>query len=162
MRLGLNLSMSMGQLVLSLGRKFYNLLAGEEAASNTNVFYNPADLTSLRVNTDGSGGQPVVGDPVGIMLDTSPTGSQTMAVFIAGQPELVTNGTFDSNISGWTGSGWSFNSGAAQSSGASVALSQSLSLTDGAYYLVSFLNVCLLYTSPSPRDRQKSRMPSSA
>ena len=27
---------------------------------------------------------------------------------------------------------------------------------------VFFGNVCLLYTSPSPRDRQKSRMPSSA
>ena len=27
---------------------------------------------------------------------------------------------------------------------------------------VSELNFCLLYTSPSPRDRQKSRMPSSA
>ena len=26
----------------------------------------------------------------------------------------------------------------------------------------SNLNICLLYTSPSPRDRQKSRMPSSA
>ena len=25
-----------------------------------------------------------------------------------------------------------------------------------------FTNCCLLYTSPSPRDRQKSRMPSSA
>ena len=25
-----------------------------------------------------------------------------------------------------------------------------------------FFNICLLYTSPSPRDRQKSRMPSSA
>ena len=25
-----------------------------------------------------------------------------------------------------------------------------------------FVNFCLLYTSPSPRDRQKSRMPSSA
>ena len=25
-----------------------------------------------------------------------------------------------------------------------------------------FLDICLLYTSPSPRDRQKSRMPSSA
>ena len=25
-----------------------------------------------------------------------------------------------------------------------------------------FLAICLLYTSPSPRDRQKSRMPSSA
>ena len=28
--------------------------------------------------------------------------------------------------------------------------------------LVGFLSLCLLYTSPSPRDRQKSRMPSSA
>ena len=28
--------------------------------------------------------------------------------------------------------------------------------------LFSDRNVCLLYTSPSPRDRQKSRMPSSA
>ena len=26
----------------------------------------------------------------------------------------------------------------------------------------AFLDTCLLYTSPSPRDRQKSRMPSSA
>ena len=26
----------------------------------------------------------------------------------------------------------------------------------------AFVNFCLLYTSPSPRDRQKSRMPSSA
>src|SRR5665213_1901335 len=26
----------------------------------------------------------------------------------------------------------------------------------------NYLNTCLLYTSPSPRDRQKSRMPSSA
>ena len=28
--------------------------------------------------------------------------------------------------------------------------------------LLSILGTCLLYTSPSPRDRQKSRMPSSA
>ena len=28
--------------------------------------------------------------------------------------------------------------------------------------LLQVLNSCLLYTSPSPRDRQKSRMPSSA
>ena len=27
---------------------------------------------------------------------------------------------------------------------------------------VPHINACLLYTSPSPRDRQKSRMPSSA
>ena len=41
-------------------------------------------------------------------------------------------------------------------------------LTDVSYEVKSFAtdtarhNVCLLYTSPSPRDRQKSRMPSSA
>ena len=27
---------------------------------------------------------------------------------------------------------------------------------------VEYITTCLLYTSPSPRDRQKSRMPSSA
>ena len=35
----------------------------------------------------------------------------------------------------------------------------------GVYHTVGnnfFLNVCLLYTSPSPRDRTRSRMPSSA
>ena len=30
------------------------------------------------------------------------------------------------------------------------------------YELPMLRNPCLLYTSPSPRDRQKSRMPSSA
>ena len=29
-------------------------------------------------------------------------------------------------------------------------------------FAVYAANICLLYTSPSPRDRQKSRMPSSA
>ena len=31
-----------------------------------------------------------------------------------------------------------------------------------AFYSHGVLSFCLLYTSPSPRDRQKSRMPSSA
>ena len=31
-----------------------------------------------------------------------------------------------------------------------------------ATYAVKLREICLLYTSPSPRDRQKSRMPSSA
>ena len=30
------------------------------------------------------------------------------------------------------------------------------------YNIVDRIYICLLYTSPSPRDRQKSRMPSSA
>ena len=32
----------------------------------------------------------------------------------------------------------------------------------GDFLQAQFCNDCLLYTSPSPRDRQKSRMPSSA
>ena len=32
----------------------------------------------------------------------------------------------------------------------------------GATLLVSILVACLLYTSPSPRDKRQSRMPSSA
>src|SRR5674476_368301 len=34
--------------------------------------------------------------------------------------------------------------------------------TDKKDLLKGVKNICLLYTSPSPRDRQKSRMPSSA
>ena len=33
---------------------------------------------------------------------------------------------------------------------------------DNKVYFMDNGNICLLYTSPSPRDRQKSRMPSSA
>ena len=34
--------------------------------------------------------------------------------------------------------------------------------SDGWNKSLAFISTCLLYTSPSPRDRQKSRMPSSA
>ena len=36
--------------------------------------------------------------------------------------------------------------------------------TSGEFYHTSneLIHICLLYTSPSPRDRQKTRMPSSA
>ena len=37
-----------------------------------------------------------------------------------------------------------------------------LFLVEGLIYSQARLKICLLYTSPSPRDRQKSRMPSSA
>ena len=35
-------------------------------------------------------------------------------------------------------------------------------LNNIAAQLTDYFRICLLYTSPSPRDRQKSRMPSSA
>ena len=52
---------------------------------------------------------------------------------------------------------------------AEATVSEDFSKDFGIYDLNQFLNglslhssPCLLYTSPSPRDRQKSRMPSSA
>ena len=51
-----------------------------------------------------------------------------------------------------------------QASALAVTLSASgLAYVPGPTFFVSAVfSVCLLYTSPSPRDRQKSRMPSSA
>ena len=44
-----------------------------------------------------------------------------------------------------------------------IVLFHSLTLGAGALFLAFGINrICLLYTSPSPRDRTRSRMPSSA
>ena len=44
----------------------------------------------------------------------------------------------------------------------SVRTLQNTTLVPGIFYQIESYYTCLLYTSPSPRDRQKSRMPSSA
>ena len=46
--------------------------------------------------------------------------------------------------------------------GASLCLAALVMEVDGRRWASHDLEICLLYTSPSPRDRQKSRMPSSA
>ena len=38
----------------------------------------------------------------------------------------------------------------------------SIKIKEAIKCLEEYIKICLLYTSPSPRDRQKSRMPSSA
>ena len=49
-------------------------------------------------------------------------------------------------------------------SGGGAAAESQLAMVAGQDYTITINNptTCLLYTSPSPRDRQKSRMPSSA
>ena len=85
-----------------------NSLAGVVAGLFQNnepgVWFDPSDLSTLY--QDAAGTVPVTGveQPVGLMLDKSKG-------LVLG-PELVTNGTFDSNINGWT---------FAQSSGGSIA-----------------------------------------
>ena len=46
--------------------------------------------------------------------------------------------------------------------GADGVLHERYIMHDDDDYVVPYCWVCLLYTSPSPRDRQKCRMPSSA
>ena len=48
------------------------------------------------------------------------------------------------------------------SSGSAETLSITLFRTMSSDFEIKLVDFCLLYTSPSPRDRQKSRMPSSA
>ena len=59
-----------------------------------------------------------------------------------------------------TSNEWSSTQGGGSGDSSSVGLQ----LTNDTDSVIDFTNgrVCLLYTSPSPRDRQKSRMPSSA
>ena len=81
----------------------YELLAAQTGA----VLFDIDDTTSLRTVNAVTGNYeiPVDGDPVDLMLDVSGTGGQTMAAKLASQPELVTNGTFDTDVSGWTTQG---------------------------------------------------------
>ena len=46
--------------------------------------------------------------------------------------------------------------------GLAVGMASALLILTYVTFEFSFDKICLLYTSPSPRDRQKSRMPSSA
>ena len=128
----------MGALAQALGSLFDKILNDEETAGNDNVFYNPQDLTSLRVETDGSGGSPAVGDPVGMMLDTSGL-SGSMEEFLAGAPdELNGAGAFDS-ATGWTlGTSWSISGGTASSaSGSAGNLSYTASIADNTWCKVT-------------------------
>ena len=75
-------------------------------ANTDGGLYDPSDLTSMSVElpsvNDNIHENPSAGDTVGCILDKSQMGGMTAAAFIDGQPEIVTNGTFDSDVSGWS------------------------------------------------------------
>ena len=72
---------------------------------------------------------------------TSPIGNLTVTGNIT-TSNIITGNVYTTSGIFWSGNGAAYSSGSTGSS--------------------NFLYTCLLYTSPSPRDRQKSRMPSSA
>ena len=73
--------------------------------------------------------------------------------------ENVANGYIDITINCATGAGSCYGTLGIEYGNNSTATISGNQFTDDADHLYSS---CLLYTSPSPRDRQKSRMPSSA
>ena len=117
----------------------YELLAAQTGA----VLFDINDKTSLRVGRDGSGGVPVDGDPVGMMLDVSDTGGQTMAAYAASQPELVTSGTFDTDLTGWDAQAYavvSWSNGSInvlRTNSFPDTARQAITCVVGSYYLVS-------------------------
>jgi hypothetical protein len=127
----------------------YEMLGAQTAAA----LFDIDDTTSLRVARDGSGGVPVDGDPVGIMMDVSGTGGLTMEAYLSGATELVTNGTFDTDTSGWTVVYGDFASvggkGVLTYTDASATVSQQLSVEAGKVYQIT--GSITAATTASPR-----------
>ncbi len=70
--------------------------------ANAVAIYEPWDLTSLFQEVTGETQVSANNDPCHLILDKSQMGGKTGAAFRASQPELVTNGGFDTDLSGWT------------------------------------------------------------
>lgn len=80
-------------------------------------------------------------NPVGLIVGREKQGASTFAQVMAGQPELVTNGTFDTNINGWTAlnGGWSWDNGRARLSGdGTVQTFRQTCLQVGKFYRIEF------------------------
>lgn len=73
-----------------------------DQVSSTQAFYDPSDLSSLYQSRTGRNIVSADGQTIGIMLDKGQMGGKTAAAFIASQPELVTNGGFDTDLTGWS------------------------------------------------------------
>ena len=85
--------------------------------STNGAWYDPSDFSTMFQDAAGTTPVTAVGQPVGLMLDKSKG-------LVLG-PELVTNGTFDTD-SGWAkGAGWTISGGAANASAASSDIYQS-------------------------------------
>lgn len=89
----------------SLTPSFKNLGALFNGGATDGIMIDLTDLTTLF--QDQNGAVPVVsnGDSVGFALDQHKWGGKTLAEHRTAQPELVTNGDFVSDVSGWSVSG---------------------------------------------------------
>lgn len=71
-------------------------------ASNALYWWDATNAENFRSGIDGSDGVPATTDKLGLWIDIAGQGGRTGTQAIAAQTELITNGTFDSDVSGWT------------------------------------------------------------
>ena len=92
------------------------------------------------------------------------TGNLTLAGAVSASSGMTGSftGSFVGDGSGLTGVAQDINTLTELDATPHATQDEFLISDNGTEKRISMTNVCLLYTSPSPRDRQKSRMPSSA
>ena len=159
----MNVAISGDQLVVAGGRQtaFPNTFGNLVSITSTYNFNNGSWTNKASIPTQRAGTMAVaVADEVLVI------GGETAGVSSA-QPVVE---SFNVNSGNWSTLS-SLNIGS--HGGAAVVLSNTIHVVTGSENLggapestrhetLALTDVCLLYTSPSPRDRQKSRMPSSA
>ena len=128
------------------------------SASNYNITYAPGDLTIAprAITLTASGQEKIYGDEL-ILDDTAFSTTDLDGDSVLPNEEVITNVSIQSA----TGKDASTTADVATYENEIEILSP-VAGTPGSGDGFRESNYCLLYTSPSPRDRQKSRMPSSA
>lgn len=106
--------------------------------SGGGAYFNANDKTSIfSAALDDSGNfDPAAGTAAGGILDKSEMGGMTAAAFIASQPNLVSNGSFDTDT-GWTETDCLITGGACEFDGTASAHCDQSGVTDtnGWYYI---------------------------
>ena len=108
------------------------------ASGEDGAWYDPSDTTSLYQARNGGDYADIDGDVVGIMLDKSQMGSSNAAAFIAAQPELVTNGTFDTDTDWTKGGSATISAGVANFTGTADEIYQQPGFNDSLYHSLTF------------------------
>jgi len=144
----LNLGMNLQRLAVKGGLQFTpaSLFNNGEAG----VWYDPSSINTLYQDYQGETPVTAVGQPVGLMLDKSEG--------LAQGPELVANGDFATNLSGWSGAGWVWSNGKAYDSGASVTegLEQILTTVADRIYVIEYTLSGISGGTPSVKFRDQT------
>ena len=121
------------------------------AASQFNWTYDnsSAELSNVIISSNNATSTLAKASDVITLVFTANETINTPTVTFASGGSTIASGRV--SVSNTSGNNWSasYTTGASDSDGAVT-------------YSIAFLDTCLLYTSPSPRDRTRSRMPSSA